>query len=298
MSDGPRIARLLEVLDRQGVRFVIGGSVGAMAHGAADVVPGDLDIVPASSPENLSRLATALAELDAVATPETGVWVTGDDGEHRWVEDGIERPARPLDTGDADSFDHSFTTRLGRLDVVPRIAGEHGTLRSRASRLPVDGHEAWVAHPVDLLAGMTAARRPKDAPRVRHLRQAASAPGPSGVGFIGLRTERFDEMVALFRDRIGLPIINQAAGATWFRLGTDAELHVYAATDPDHAFFTTGPVVGLRVADVDATRTALEADGLAMLTEVERTDTAAWCHFRAPDGTVLEIIGPASSASG
>ena len=68
---------------------------------------------------------------------------------------------------------------------------------------------------------------------------------------------------------------------------------MYADTDPDHAFFTTGPVVGLRVDDVDATRAALEAAGLEMLTDVERTATAAWCHFRAPDGTVLEIIGGA-----
>ena len=295
MSDGPRIAALLEVLDRHGVTFVIGGSVGAMAHGASEVVPGDLDIVPATSRDNLSRLAAALEELGAVAAPVSGAWVTGDDGDHRWMEDGVERPVRPLDAADPDSFDHSFTTRLGRLDVVPRIAGEHRALRSRASRLPIDGREAWVAHAVDLLAGMTAARRPKDAPRVRHLREAAAAASPSGVGFIGIRTERYDQMVALFRDRIGLRITHEAPAATWFRLGTDAELHVYAATEPDHAFFTTGPVIGLRVADIDATRAAMEADGLAMLTEVERTDTAAWCHFRAPDGTVLEIIGPASS---
>lgn len=115
----------------------------------------------------------------------------------------------------------------------------------------------------------------------------------SGIGFVGFRTDRFAEMVALFRDRIGLPVIREAAGATWFRLGADAELHVYADTDSDHAFFTTGPVVGLRVDDVDATRAAMEAHGIEMLTEVERTETAAWCHFRAPDGTILEIIGPA-----
>ena len=119
--------------------------------------------------------------------------------------------------------------------------------------------------------------------------------GPSGVGFIGFRTDRFDEMVALFRDRIGLEIVRETPDATWFRLGTDAELHVYADTDPDHAFFTTGPVVGLRVADVDATRAALEADGLEMLTDIERSASAAWCHFRAPDGTVLEIIGPSGA---
>lgn len=114
----------------------------------------------------------------------------------------------------------------------------------------------------------------------------------SGVGFIGFRTDRFEEMIGFFRDLIGLEIVSEAPGATWFRLGTDAELHVYADTDPDHAFFTTGPVVGLRVRDVDATRERMEEAGLEMLTEVERTHDAAWCHFRAPDGTVLEIIGP------
>lgn len=118
-------------------------------------------------------------------------------------------------------------------------------------------------------------------------------PATGGVGFIGLRTDRFDEMVALLRNRIGLAVIRDVPGATWFRLGVDAELHVYADTDPDHAFFTTGPVVGLRVDDVDATRAALQADGMEMLTEIERSASDAWCHFRAPDGTVLEIIGPA-----
>jgi hypothetical protein len=290
VSDGPRLGAVLEVLDRHGVALVIGGSVGALAHGAPNVAPADLDVIPATDAENLRRLAAALDELGAVPARETGTWVTDDDGEHRWVEDGVERPATPLDPADSATFDHSFTTPHGRLDVVPRIAGAYEDLRRRAVRLPLDGREAWVAAPLDLLVGMTAARRPKDATRVRHLRDVVAP--PSGIGFIGLRTDRFDEMVALFRDRIGLEVIRDAPGATWFRVGADAELHVYAATDPDHAFFTTGPVVGMRVADVDATRAALEADGLRMLTDVQRTASAAWCHFEAPDGTVLEIIGP------
>jgi hypothetical protein len=116
--------------------------------------------------------------------------------------------------------------------------------------------------------------------------------GDSGVGFVGIRTDRFEEMVGLFRDLIGLSAIREAPGATWFRLGNEAELHVYAESDPDHAFFTTGPVVGLRVADVDEARARMVDAGLEMLTDVERTGSAAWCHFRAPDGTVLEIIGP------
>ena len=291
-DDAPDVAALLAVLDEAGVAYVVTGSVAVMAHGVGGAVPGDLDIVPATDPANLRRLAAALVRLGAEARIETGEWRTDEDGEHLWVEDGIERPPRALDPADPETFDHSFATRLGRLDVVPRVAGDYAELRPPADRLPVDGVPAWVAAPRDLLRTLTVPRRAKDAGRVRGLRDIApsAAAGPSGVGFIGLRTDRFAEMVAMFRDLIGLEPIREAPGATWFRLGADAELHVYAGDDPDHAFFTTGPVVGLRVADVEATRRRLAERGLEMLTDVERTGRAAWCHFRAPDGTVMEII--------
>jgi catechol 2,3-dioxygenase-like lactoylglutathione lyase family enzyme len=292
VSDAPDLAGLLATLDRHGVAFVVAGSVGALAHGVAGIDPGDLDIVPATDPANLRSVADSLAALNAEAAIETGAWTTDAHGQHRWVEDGVERRPRPLDPDDPATFDHSFNTSLGRLDVVPRIAGSYEHLKRRASRLAIAGHSAWVAHPVDLLAGMTAPRRAKDVPRVEHLREVAAA-AADGIGFIGFRTDRFDEMVALFRDLFGLATVREAPGAAWFRLGADAELHVYASADPDHAFFTTGPVVGLRVADVDEMRSRLEAAGLEMLTDVERSDTSAWSHFRAPDGTVLEIIGPA-----
>jgi hypothetical protein len=293
VTDRPDLAGLLAALDEHGVSFVVAGSVGAIAHGAPGPPPGDLDIVPATDPANLQRLADALAAIGAEAGAVTGAWRTDEHGEHAWVEDGIERTPGSLDPAAPESFDHSYATRYGRLDVVPRVAGTYEQLRARAVRLPVAGREAWVAHPIDLLAGMTGPRRPKDAPRVGHLRGVAdlSAPG-SGVGFVGFRTDRFEEMVAFFRDLVRLPIVREAPGATWFRLGPDAELHVYADSDADHAFFTTGPVVGLRVDDVDDTRARMEAAGLEILTEVERTEASAWCHLRAPDGTVLEIIGP------
>ena len=292
MSGGPDLPALLAALHGHGVDYVVVGSVGAMAHGAPDVTPGDLDIVPATDPANLARLAGVLDELGAVASVETGAWTTDPGGEAAWVEDGIERAPGVLDPGEPETFDHSYTSRHGRLDVVPRVAGRYASLRARAQRLHVAGHLAWVAHPIDLLSGMTGPRRPKDGPRVRHLRALGAAPmGISGVGFVGFRTARFDEMVGLFHDLIGLELLHEAPGAAWFRLGTDAELHVYAETDPDHGFFTSGPVVGLRVDDVQGTRARLEAAGMEMITDVERTERAAWCHFRAPDGTVLEIIG-------
>jgi hypothetical protein len=295
-EEGPRLDALLKALDEHDVAYVITGSVAAKAHGVPDVRPADLDIVPATDRENLERLAVALAALGAEIGPEYGEWRIDEAGEREWIQDGRPRPSRPLDPSDPTTFDHWFESPAGNLDVVPEAAAAFEVLRPRAARLRVGGAERWVAGVADVLAAMTRPRRPKDGPRVRHLRALVAASAtPSGVGFVGFRTGRFDDMVALFGEVIGLQIIRQTPGATWFRLGTDAELHVYADTDPDHAFFTTGPVVGLRVDDVDATRARLEERGLEMLTEVERTETAAWCHFRAPDGTVLEIIGPAIS---
>jgi hypothetical protein len=292
VSDGLDVTALLRVLDRHAVAFIVGGSVAAMAHRTPHVEPADLDVIPATDVDNLSRLAEALGSLNVEVPVETGEWQTDEAGDFTWVRDGIERPPQPLDPDDPATFDHSFATAYGRLDVVPAIAGSYANLRLRASRLPLAGREAWVAHPADVLAGMTGPRRTKDGPRVRHLRTLAPR---SGVGFVGFRTDRFDEMVELFRNLVGLEVLREAPGATSFRLGSDAdaELHVYADTDADHAFFTTGPVVGLRVADVDEARARMVNAGLEMLTEVERTESAAWCHFRAPDGTVLEIIGPA-----
>jgi hypothetical protein len=286
------IGELLRVLDLHGVEYVVTGSVAAVAHGVpGSEKPEDLDIVPAVDPANLARLREALDELTAVRGEEHGEWRVDEMGERFWHRDGVLRPTRPLDPSDPSTADGYYRTKAGQLDVVPDVAGEHGALRSRAALMTIDDVTTWVAGPGDLLAAMSRPRRAKDVPRVRGLRTLIAAAN-RGVGFVGLRTDRFEEMVGLFRDLIGLPVLHEAPDATWFRLGTDAELHVYADTDTDHAFFTTGPVVGLRVADVDEARARMADAGLEMLTDVERTESSAWCHFRAPDGTVLEIIGP------
>lgn len=292
------LASLVETLDRHGVAYVVAGSVAATAHGVEGVVAGDLDIVPATGADNLLRLASALAELEAEAGPELGEWRMDEDGEYEWVQDGVRRPIRALDPTDASTFDHSFVTAFGRLDVVPVVAGTYDELHARASLRHIDGRQVRLAHPVDILAGMTRPRRRKDVPRVRQLRHIA-ARSATGVGFVGLQTDRFDEMVVLFGDLMGLERFHTAKGAAWFRLG-DAELHVYAGDEPDHQCFTTGPVVGLIVDDVDATRTRMERAGIEFIGETQRDGGSSWNHFRAPDGTILEIIDrrPDRDASG
>ena len=110
--------------------------------------------------------------------------------------------------------------------------------------------------------------------------------------FLGVRTDAFAAMVALYRDVLGLPPTRERPGAAWFRAADGSSIHVYDSTDADHDFFGAGPVVGLEVDDFDACRAAMVAAGIEFIGEPQRADGVAWNHFRGPDGNVYEIIGP------
>lgn len=58
------IRGILEALDRGGVEFLVIGGVAVGFHGYVRATK-DVDIVPASQPENLAKLARVLRELDA-----------------------------------------------------------------------------------------------------------------------------------------------------------------------------------------------------------------------------------------
>jgi len=118
-----------------------------------------------------------------------------------------------------------------------------------------------------------------------------------GVGFVGLRSDQFSEMVSLFRDVIGVPLDREAIGMAGFRLSDGTVLEIYGPADEFHSFFTTGPVVGLRVGDFDAARAMMLAAGVEFIGAVQHSGGMSWQHFCCPDGTVLEIIGPGTTAT-
>ena len=113
-----------------------------------------------------------------------------------------------------------------------------------------------------------------------------------GVGFVGLRSGRFGEMVRLFRDVIGVALARETSDMAGFRLGDGTVLEIYGPGDEFHSFFTTGPVVGLRVGDFDAVRALMLSAGVGFVGTAQHANGMSWQHFRCPDGTVLEIIGP------
>lgn len=111
-----------------------------------------------------------------------------------------------------------------------------------------------------------------------------------GLAWLGLRTTRFNETVKFLRDVMGMEQIREEAQIAGFRLMDGSEMEVYRPEEEFHSFFTTGSVVAFLVDDVDEARAEMEAAGIEFLGPIQRAGNTSWNHFKAPDGTVFEIL--------
>lgn len=110
-----------------------------------------------------------------------------------------------------------------------------------------------------------------------------------GIVWLGTRTPRFEEMVNLYQNILGLPITHHEPGFAVMDLPNGDRLEVFADDSAYNRFFTA-PVAGFLVADVAAARIEMEAQGIEFIGPVETTeDGNAWSHFRAPDGFIYEL---------
>lgn len=143
-----RLDAILRTLVEFGVEFVVVGGVAVQAHGYLRGT-GDLDIVPKPTLLNLSRLAEALADLEAKP----------------W------RATLPVDVTDPQLLQSvplaPLATRHGRLDVlnIAHTSGAPGSfdeLMERALVVDLDGLSVAIAGIDDLLRMKRAAGRPQD----------------------------------------------------------------------------------------------------------------------------------------
>jgi hypothetical protein len=150
--------KLLEVLERHGVQFVVIGGLAAELRGSPYATR-DVDVTPSRERANLGRLADALQELNA-----------------KLRISGVEGPVEfPLDQ---HSFDWgttwTFVTTHGFLDIALLPDGTRGydDLRRGASRERItDTLEVSVASLADVIRSKEAAGREKDRAVLPVLRQ-------------------------------------------------------------------------------------------------------------------------------
>lgn len=169
----PDIERLLRILQRWSVDYILVGSVAAAVYGV-DVQAGDLDIVPNTEEHNLERLINVLAEIEGTPLGPFGEWRLLENSEWKWIARATteqELADWKPDARDARTLDHLFGTCLGNFDVVPEIAGRYEALRPRAVMRSWCSCNVRVAHIDELLARISIPRREKDRDRVGALRE-------------------------------------------------------------------------------------------------------------------------------
>jgi hypothetical protein len=139
--------RLLAILQRHGVRFVVIGGLAAVLHGAPYQTV-DCDITPEDTELNLTKLAAALRELDA------RLWTGGDERRR------FEHDARSL----RGASIWKLATTFGLLDITFEPAGTAGyrDLIKRAVVVEVDGVRFAVASLEEVVRSKEAAGREKD----------------------------------------------------------------------------------------------------------------------------------------
>lgn len=141
-------ARVIEVLNRHGVEYLLIGGLAATLHGST-LRTGDVDVCPAKSADNLRRLAEALRELQARTRTET-------------VEGGLAFAC------DAEFLAQvpllNLETSAGDVDLSFQPSGTLGydDLRVAAERFDLDGLQVMVASLADLIRSKRAADRKKD----------------------------------------------------------------------------------------------------------------------------------------
>ena len=123
----PDFLEIIRILSGHNVDFIIVGGVCAVLHGAP-VTTFDLDLVHSRSQDNLSRLLSALEELDA------------------YFRGGGDQRLKPTLSHLSSPGHQLLMTKFGPLDLLGTIGRGHsyGDLMKHTSVLEIDGNQVHV----------------------------------------------------------------------------------------------------------------------------------------------------------
>ena len=109
------------------------------------------------------------------------------------------------------------------------------------------------------------------------------------LGWLGTRTEAASATVNFFNEVLGLGMekVGEDFWVGHFPEGGLVEVFGTACSHNRH--FTTGPVVGFVVDDVEGGAAELRHAGIEVFGPFRAKDGGAWVHFRAPDGRIYEL---------
>jgi len=112
-----------------------------------------------------------------------------------------------------------------------------------------------------------------------------------GISWMGVRTGEFAEMIKLFHDVLGLDLTHAEEEFAILRAGDGDKVEVFGPNWKYNKHFSSAPVVGFLVDDMDEARNRLRRAGLKLIGEVKKGEKGyTWQHFRGPDNNIYEIV--------
>ncbi|WP_157020316.1 VOC family protein [Mesorhizobium xinjiangense] len=112
------------------------------------------------------------------------------------------------------------------------------------------------------------------------------------IGFVGIRSRDLKGLRRILEEGLGLRTTDASDQQVGYDLPDGTRVEGFSESEEFHSFFTTGPVVGFAVDDFDAAWLKLNDMRIEFLTDIQSNGGKKWVHFRFPDGTVAELIGP------
>jgi catechol 2,3-dioxygenase-like lactoylglutathione lyase family enzyme len=110
------------------------------------------------------------------------------------------------------------------------------------------------------------------------------------LAWVGTRTENAEPTVAFFHEVLGLRLELEQPGFWMLKLPDGSKVEVFGSESEINRHFTTGPVAGFLVDDVQDAAAELRSAGVEILLESAVDDSGnAWVHFRGPDGKIYEF---------
>ena len=146
------VHQILDTLEHHRVDYVVIGGFAAELHNVAIPPTRGIDVTPSASTDNLTRLAAALADINARFRVADG------------PGEGIEIPGGITADWLASMVTVTFWTDAGPLDVALRPDGTGGydDLNESVTTIPFEGRDVPVASLADVIRSKEAAGREKD----------------------------------------------------------------------------------------------------------------------------------------
>jgi len=160
------ILELLKRLSDHGVEYVVVGGMAGVAHGSS-LVTEDLDVCSPLTPQNLSRICAALADMHPCWRMNPG------------------HPQAPLDPARLAGFKNLYyITDQGQIDFLSEVSGvgEYDAVLRNAIPADLGGVVCKVLDLEALIAAKKALGRPKDLQAVRELEAIRERLRKSGKG--------------------------------------------------------------------------------------------------------------------